>query len=460
MHKWVVSFDLNSLYPHLIIQYNISPETLVKDCEDYGDSIIADFVDCTFNTEHLKEQNLTMTPNGAMFRKDKQGFLPEMMQQIYDDRTIYKKKMLDAKQKYEDTKDAKYLNDVSKYHNIQMARKISLNSAYGAIGNEWFRYFDLAIGEGVTTSGQLSIRWIEKKLNVYLNKLLETSDQDYVIASDTDSVYITFDKLVSRLFKDDSPTEKIVNFLDKITEDKIEPFIDECYAELAKYMNAYQQKMQMKREVIADKGIWTAKKRYILNSWDVEGVRYKEPKLKIMGIEAVKSSTPFSCREKIKESLKVIMSGDEKELNNFVQDFRKEFMQLPPEEIAFPRSVNGLTQFSDGSSIFTKGTPIHTKGALMYNYLVKREKLTSKFPLIQEGDKIKFLHLRQPNPTQSNVISFITKLPRGTDVESYVDYDKQFEKAFVEPFNLILSQIGWNIDRSYGTQATLESFFG
>ena len=460
MHKWVVSFDLNSLYPHLIMQYNISPETLVKDCKDYGDSIIADFVDGSYDTEHLKEQNLTMTPNGAMFRKDRQGFLPEMMQQIYDDRTIYKKKMLDAQQKYEDTKDAKYLNDVSRYQNIQMARKISLNSAYGAIGNEWFRYFDLAIGEGVTTSGQLSIRWIEKKLNVYLNKLLETSDQDYVIASDTDSVYITFDNLVSKLFNDDSSTEKIVNFLDKITEDKIEPFIDECYAELAKYMNAYQQKMQMKREVIADKGIWTAKKRYILNSWDVEGVRYKEPKLKIMGIEAVKSSTPFSCREKIKESLKVIMLGDERKLNTFIQDFRKEFLQLPPEEIAFPRSVNGLTQFSDSSSIYTKGTPIHTKGALMYNYLVKREKLTSKYPLIQEGDKIKFLHLRQPNPTQSNVISFITKLPRGTDVESYVDYDKQFEKAFVEPFNLILEQIGWNIDRSYGTQATLESFFG
>ena len=229
MHKWVVSFDLNSLYPHLIMQYNISPETLIKNSVNYSDSKIAKFVDGTYNTEHLKEQNLTMTPNGAMFRKDRQGFLPEMMQQIYDDRTIYKKKMLDAKQKYEDTKDVKYLNDVSRYQNIQMARKISLNSAYGAIGNEWFRYFDLAIGEGVTTSGQLSIRWIEKKLNEYLNKLLKTSGQDYVIASDTDSVYITFDKLVSRLFKDDSPTEKIVNFLDKITEDKIEPFIDECY---------------------------------------------------------------------------------------------------------------------------------------------------------------------------------------------------------------------------------------
>ena len=460
MHKWVVSFDLNSLYPHLIMQYNISPETLVKNGVNYSDSKIAEFVDGTHNTDHLIEDNLTMTPNGAMFTKNKQGFLPEMMQQIYNDRTIYKRKMLDAQQKYEDTKDAKYLNDVSRYQNIQMARKISLNSAYGAIGNEWFRYFDLAIGEGVTTSGQLSIRWIENKLNEYLNKLLETSGQDYVIASDTDSVYITFDKLISKLFKDDSSTEKIVNFLDKITEDKIEPFIDECYTELAKYMNAYQQKMQMKREVIADKGIWTAKKRYILNSWDVEGVRYKEPKLKIMGIEAVKSSTPYSCREKIKESLKVIMTGTEKEVNSFIQGFRQEFMQLSPEEIAFPRSVNGLSQYSDGSSIYTLGTPMHTKGALMYNYLIKREKLTGKFPLIQEGDKIKFLHLREPNPTHTNVISFITKLPKVSDVRLYIDYDKQFEKAFVEPFNLILERIGWSIDRSYGTQATLESFFG
>ena len=452
-HKWVMSFDLNSLYPHLIMQYNMSPETLVT-----GDYLkLAD--DKTYVNEMLREVDLdipdhtTITPNGALYRKDKLGFLPEMMQDIYNDRTIYKKKMLKAKQDYEDTKDPKYLKYISRYNNIQMARKISLNSAYGAIGNQYFRYYDLAIAEGITTAGQLSIRWIEKKINQYLNKLLNT-DKDYVIASDTDSIYVTFDELISKV-KPNNP----IDFLDTIAKEKIEPFIDKSYKELADYVHAYDQKMQMKREVIADKGIWTAKKRYILNAWDVEGVRYQEPQLKIMGIEAVKSSTPAPCRAKIKEALKIIMSGDEKELNDFLIEFRKEFDELPPEEIAYPRSVNGVKKFYSDSSIYRKGTPMHIKGALVYNHMVKERKLTRKYTLIQNGDKIKYLELRQPNPLGCNVISFPSKLPKELDILKYVDYDSQYEKSFIDPLSFITNNIGWKIDRSFGTQTTLEDFF-
>ena len=465
-HKWVMSFDLNSLYPHLIMQYNMSPETLVT-----GDYLkLAD--DKTYVNEMLREVDLdipehtTITPNGALYRKDKHGFLPEMMQDIYNDRTVYKKKMLKAKQDYEDTKDPKYLKYISRYNNIQMARKISLNSAYGAIGNEWFRYYDLRIAEGITTSGQLSIRWIEKSLNVYLNKLLKTEGEDYVIASDTDSVYITFDKLVDTVLKkrtdetEDSYRQRTVDFLDRVAQEKIEPFIDKSYQALASYVNAYEQKMQMAREVIADKGIWTAKKRYILNAWDIEGVRYEEPTLKIMGIEAVKSSTPAPCRDKIKECLKIIMSGTEKDVNNFIQEFREEFMKLPPEEIAFPRSVNGISKWGDSANIFKKGAPMHIKGVILYNHFVRQQKLTNKYPLIQEGEKIKFLNMRTPNRMQSNVISFMTKLPKELDIHSHLDYDIQFEKAFIEPLTFIMNQIGWSIDRSYGTQMTLEEFFG
>ena len=458
-HKWVLSFDLNSLYPHLIMQYNISPETLMPQEVSVDVDYLLD------NKPVPKLDNATFTPNGAVFHKHHQGFLPEMMQTMYDDRTIYKKKMLQAKQQYEDTKDAKYLKDVSRYNNIQMARKISLNSAYGAIGNEWFRYYDLRIAEGITTSGQLSIRWIEKSINLYLNKVLKTEGVDYVIASDTDSVYITFDKLVDSVLEkrsdesESSYTGRCVDFLDRVAKEKIEPFIDNSYQALASYVNAYDQKMQMKREVIADKGIWTAKKRYILNAWDVEGVRYNEPSLKIMGIEAVKSSTPAPCRNKIKECLKIIMSGTEKDVNNFIQDFREEFMKLPPEEIAFPRSVNGIGNWSDSSSIFKKGTPMHIKGVILYNHFVRQQKLINKYPLIQEGEKIKFLYMRTPNRMQSNVISFMTKLPKELDIYSHLDYDTQFEKAFIEPLTFIMNQIGWNIDRSYGTQMTLEDFF-
>jgi len=450
MHKWVLSFDLNSLYPHLIMQYNISPETM-KSEQTVPGMTIDKLLNQEVDTSPLGD-NVTMTPNGALFNTKKQGFLPEIMQTMYNDRVKYKRYMLDAKQQYVNTKDPKFVKQISKFNNIQMAKKISLNSAYGAIGNNWFRYYSNTMAEAITSSGQLSIRWIEKKINEFMNDLLKTKDKDYVIASDTDSVYITFDTLVEK-FQPKNP----VDFLDTIAKEKIEPFIDTSYKELAEYLNAYDQKMQMKREVIADKGIWTAKKRYILNAWDVEGVRYKEPELKIMGIEAVKSSTPAACRDKIKEALHILMSGTEKEMNTFIQTFREEFMNLPPELVAYPRSVNGLSKWTESHSLFKKGAPIHVKGAILYNHLIEKNKLQSRYPYIQEGDKIKFLYMKLPNIYQSSSIAFMTKLPKQLNFA--IDYELQFEKSFVEPLNYIIEKINWNVDRSYGTAGNLEDFF-
>jgi DNA polymerase elongation subunit (family B) len=455
MHKWVMSFDLNSLYPHLIMQYNISPETLVNGNVKIKDGMVDKILDGKVknNTEHC------MTPNGAFFRKDKKGFLPELMENMYNDRVKYKKLLLEAKQDYENTGDPATLKLISRYDNIQMAKKIALNSAYGAIGNNYFRYFDLMVATAITSSGQLSIRWIEKALNIYLNKILKTDKVDYVIASDTDSVYITFDVLVDKVFKSGRTDEEVVNFLDRLAKEKLEPFIGESYQALAKSMNALEQKMFMAREAIADKGIWTAKKRYILNVHDMEGVRFKEPTLKIMGIEAVKSSTPAPCREKIKEALKIIMSDDEKMLNSFIRDFREEFMKLPPEDIAYPRSCNGVEKFRGESKLFAKGAPIHVKGAILYNHLLKKDRLDNKYPFIQEGDKIRFLHLRQPNLYQSSAFSFMTEVPKELDIYDKIDYDEQFEKSFVEPLKVITEKINWLIDSSYGVQGTLEDFF-
>ena len=456
MHKWVMSFDLNSLYPHLIMQYNISPETLYSQ-EKVQNMSVNKLLNKEVDTSILK--GVTLTPNGALFKTDKQGFLPELMQSMYNDRSKFKKLMLEAQQEYENTKDPKLLKDISKYNNIQMAKKISLNSVYGAIGNAYFRYYDLLIAEAITTSGQLSIRWIERAVNQYLNKLLKTDNKDYVIASDTDSVYITFDELVDKVYSNGENTEKIVSFLDSVAKNKIEPFMDKSYQELHQYVNSYEQKMQMAREVIADKGIWTAKKRYVLNVHNSEGVQYKQAKLKVMGLEVVKSSTPAPVRAKLKEALSIIMNGNEKELNTFIQTFREEFMNLSPEEIAYPRSVNGLDKFADTNQMFAKGAPIHCKGAILYNHLIKKNRLSRKYAYIQEGDKIKFINLKQPNLYQCSAFSFITSLPKELDLHSMIDYDTQFEKSFIDPLNVIVSTIGWVVDKSFGTQGTLDAFF-
>ena len=338
-----------------------------------------------------------------------------------------------------------------------MAKKIALNSAYGAVGNQYFRYYKVENAEAITLSGQVSIRWIENKVNGYLNKLLSTEEIDYVVASDTDSIYINFGPLVDKFFSHKTDDKaKVVTILDQICQDKLEPFIEQSYEELASYVNAYDQKMQMKRENIADRGIWTAKKRYILNVWDSEGVRYEDPKLKIMGIEAVKSSTPAPCRTMIKDALKLMMSGTEEDVIDFIDKSRDKFKKLPPEEIAFPRTVNNVDKYRAHSTIYDKGTPIHARGALLFNHYIKEKKLDNKYSLINNGEKIKFCYLKKANPIRENVISFISDFPRELGLDKYIDYELQFQKAFLEPVKVILDAIGWNVEKT----VNLELFFG
>ena len=394
--------------------------------------------------------------NGAMYRKDVRGFLPELMEKIYKDRTVYKKKMLEAKQQYEKTKTKKLEKEISRCNNIQMARKIQLNSAYGAIGNQYFRYYKLANAEAITLSGQVSIRWIENKMNQKINEILKTEDVDYVIASDTDSIYLNLGPLVDAVYEGREKTnQSVVGFLNKVCEEKFEPFIESSYEALASYVNAYDQKMFMKRENIAERGIWTAKKRYILNVWDSEGVRYDEPKLKMMGIEAVKSSTPAPCRTMIKDGLKIMMNGTEEEVIDYIDNCRTKFKLLPPEEIAFPRTVSNVKKYHSHTDIYSKGTPIHARGALLFNYYVKKNKLDRKYSLIGNGEKIKFIYLKKPNIIQENVISFIQDFPRELNLDKYIDYELQFEKSFVEPLKAILDAIGWNVEKT----VNLELFF-
>lgn len=447
-HEWVVSFDLNSLYPMTIVQYNMSPETIVEGV--YGMPCDVDFYLKGMQLpDEIKKLNVAVAANGVMFRKDKQGFLPEIIEGYYGERKATKKKMLGVKQKYEETHAEDLKREMNQLDNTQQAIKILLNSLYGALGNKYFRYFDIRIAEGITLSGQLSIRWAEKYMNIAMNKIMNTTAIDYVLYMDTDSLYVNMAPLVKHV----KPADPVA-FLDKACEQKFEKVLEDAYAILFEQQNAFKNTMAMKREAIADAGIWTAKKRYILNVHNSEGVQYAEPKLKIMGIEAVKSSTPAVVRGKFKEAYRLMLSGSEKDLQKFVADFYEVFKGLAPEDVSFPRGVSEIDKWEDKSTLFKKGVPIHVRGAIVYNHHVRELKLRDDE--IKNGNKVKFCYLKMPNTLGTNVISFPQFLPKEFGIHQYIDYDTQFDKTFKDPLKLVSDAINWELEH----RNTLESFFG
>ncbi len=450
-YDWVVSFDATSLYPSIIMQYNLSPETMIPGGLDVS-------VNSLLNKEHqldsLENEKVCMTANGYKFKTETQGIFPEIVQKLFDDRQKYKKLMITAQKKYEETKDKEYQKQIAKYNNFQMARKIQLNSLFGAWGNEFFRFYDDRIAEGITITGQYIIRTVGKALNEYLNKVCGTNDYTYSFYSDTDACYITLDPLVQKFYKD-MPKEKVVEVLDKICNEKIEKAINKACDDLMSYTNAFERKVYFKREVIADRGIWVAKKRYALNVFNNEGVQYKEPKLKVMGLEIVRSSTPEPIREALREAVRLALTKSEAHIQKYIKDFEEEYKNLKAEDIAFPRSVNGVDKYTDRANIYKQGTPMHVRGSLLYNYHLKEKKLDKKYELIREGDKIKFLYLKEPNIIGENCIAFISSLPEELQLTKYVDYNIMFEKSFLEPLTTILNGIGWNAK----PVATLEGLF-
>lgn len=335
--------------------------------------------------------------------------------------------------------------DFAKAEGMEKGIKVILNAAYGATSNEYFRFFDDRLAEAITLSGQLSVRWVAGELNAFLNHTLGTEGVDYAIALDTDSCYLNLEAVVARACKLND-THDIVNWVDKLAEKRIQPVIDRAYEELARMMNAFDQKMKMKRETIANKGIWVAKKRYILNSYNDEGVAYEEPEIKITGIEAVRSTTPEVCREKIKDALRVVMNEGESATTAFIAKFKEEFFTLPFEEVAFPTGVNGVDEYADATTVYRKGTPIHVKAALNFNHALKTHRLSNVTP-IKSGDKIRYVHLKQPNPFHEEVIAVGSEMPEVLEIQKYIDYHKQFDKTFMAPLKNILDVVGWQAEK-------------
>lgn len=453
MYRWVVSFDLNSLYPHLIMQYNISPDTYYGKIADLTEDTIVGYVGREDVQNYLHENNITVCATGHTFKKDKRGFLAELMETMYNERVIWKKEMLATEQLLEDYNGdeagrIKLVNHIAHCNNMQMAKKIQLNSAYGALGNEYFRWYDLRYAESITMSGRLSIKWIERDMNKFMNDLLQTENVDYIVAVDTDSIYVDFGGLVAK-YGGDTDDQAKTKILNDFCVDIVVPYIDESYKKLATTVNAAQQKMFMKRECITNRAIWTAKKRYILSIYNKEGVAYTEPKIKIVGMEAIRSSTPAVCRKAIKDTVKIIMTKTETDVIEYIDSFRKDFNKMGFNDVAFPRGVSDISKYKGVDTLYKKSTPIAVRGSIIYNYLIEKHKLENSYQLITDNNKVKFAYLLSPNPAGSNIISVIDDLPVEFNLGAYIDYRTQFDKSYLEPMKKILDSVGWKHEKKH-----------
>jgi DNA polymerase elongation subunit (family B) len=460
LYKNIVSFDATSLYPSIIMGWNISPETCVKrdnslNADDFLRSKRKEIPDLITDA---MTQNACLACNGSMFSNNVRGFIPILIEKTFNQRKDAKSKMLDLEKEYESSKDSALLPRIAALKIRQSVKKILANSLYGCLGNPAFIYSSPELATAVTVTGQVIIRSAESAMNSYIRKLTKKNSKDYVLAVDTDSVYINLDDVVTQIQSKTNITD-ITTFVDTICEKNIQPELTKEMDLLTKTLNCSDNKIFFKREAIASAGMFIAKKRYALLVQDLEGIRFEEPKLKIMGLETARSSTPAIVRKKLKECIRIILTQTPEELRQYVNKFYDEFLMLPLSDVAAPRGVSGISKYTDKNNIYASGTPIATKAALLHNAYIKKLGIDHQYPAIKEKDKMKFVFVKVPNPYgmggRDAVMGFINSPPVEFQLEKYTDRNKQFEKTFNEPLENILNAIGWKLN----AEATLEEFF-
>lgn len=451
-YKNVVSLDATSLYPSIIMTNNISPETHRGNCGmGIEDFLAGKPVDV--------DEKYIVTAAGAVYDKSVRGVLPELVERYMKMRKAAKSEMLRLEQIYEDTKDESLPNQIAALDSKQQAFKVALNSLYGATANEYFRFFKHDHAASITLSGQYVLRTVEYNIDAALNEAFKTEGVKYLIYIDTDSLYFTLDEV----FKKYNITEdKAIKAIEKLAKEKITPIVNRFCDECCTKMRSYENRLNFKLEIAADKAIWLGKKKYALRAHSSEGVTFAKPKYKIKGLEMVRSSTPRFVRDKLDVALKTVFDTNERETQKYIEKVREEFMQLPYQQIAFPRGANNLDEYSDSKTIYQKGkgvsTPIQVRAALLYNHYLKVHGLDGTYPLIGEGEKLKFMYLKLPNKIHENVIAFPAegKVPEEFGILQKVDYEEQFNKTFLASMEIILDAIKW----SAVEHSSLEDFFG
>ena len=392
-----------------------------------------------------------------MFKLNNQGILPELIVDMMADRKRAKNEMLRLQNEFEQTKDQSLVGKISALNNSQMAAKIALNSLYGATANEGFRFFNPDVAESITITGQFILKNIEQQIDIALNRRFKTTGHNYLVYVDTDSVYLNMEPVVEQ-FLSGVDVPKKVKALEKVAVDILQEEINKICAGVSEQLNFFENSIHFKLEAVGDKAIWIAKKKYVVRVHSSEGVTYAKPKMKVMGLEMVRSSTPAFIREKLRDALPKVFDGTESEIQSYIAGVRDQFYSLPTEQQAFPRSANNLEEYSDVNTIYKQGCPIQVRGVLLYNDYIRNKGLNAKYPYIQEGDRIRFFYLKMPNPMRENIMAIPAdgKLPVEFNLEKYVDIETQFDKSFISAMKIILDPIGWSVVE----QSSLEDFFG